>query len=192
MGDWFLWHLLQGRCFLWGAWVARLLVEGPLRWGRARQPLGEERCLWGVHLGTDNDQEGNAAMEPSKSTARGIWRLVMEQDGALPASGSGHTLATHAVQPHLKPRSPQRCGSCCQRDCWLTVRLMTITPWNPCPQTWASDPRQENDGLIKSRDTEQVRLGDLGKAAPSLSICFPWRVGRTRYGEDNLELRRGD
>ena len=63
--------------------------------------MAERGCL-----GTSSDQEERGAREPSRSTGR---YSVMGQDGAWPASDSGHTLSRTGPAPP-QARSSQRVG----------------------------------------------------------------------------------
>ena len=149
-----------------------------------RQPLKEEgasrgrRALGGEVaerscLGTGSDQEGRGARAPSRSTGR---YSVMGQDGAWPASDDGHALKQNWSCPtssQILSEGGLRCGGT-----WTAVRLMPTKPWN-CPlRNWAADLRQESDGSVRSRETEQDWLGESSSPAPALALPGSWLGGR--------------
>lgn len=100
---------------------------------------------------------------------------MREQDGAQPASDVA-TLAADPALPHLKPRSPQRVGmrrgDCCWRDCCKTHDHHALEPHRS--RSWATDPRQENGGSVKSRETEQPRLGESSPPPQHLLSPGAW------------------
>lgn len=76
------------------------------------------------------------------------------------------------------------------------VRLMPTKAWN-CPlRGWAADPRQESDGSVRSRETEQDWLEESSSPAPALALPGELAgravLGEPAVAEDNPELKRGD
>lgn len=77
---------------------------------------------------------------------------------------------------------------------WTALRLMPPKP-QKCPRrSWAADPRQGNDGAVRSREAERDWHEESSGPAPALRVLE--ETGKAVFvepavTEDNLELKSG-